>query len=143
MRRDIHQQNRASESGAMATIFVVIMSFTLIVMTGLVVDGGHVISARREAKVVASAAARGASQWFNEAELDQGRVVFDIPNGTLAAQQLIRDAGYTPPTNCCDYSTPGTVKVTVQNEVSMFLLGLIGVSKVTVSGSAESTITPG
>jgi Flp pilus assembly protein TadG len=143
MSRSDFKQKRTRESGAMATIFVVIMSFTLIVMTGLVVDGGHVISARREAKVVASAAARGASQWFDETELDRGRVVFDIPQGRFTAQQLIRDAGYTPPADCCDYSTPGTVKVTVRSEVSMFLLGLIGISKVTITGSAESTITPG
>lgn len=122
------------------TVVVVTITFALLMLGGLVFDGGRIITAQRQADAVAEAAARASAQQLDENSLrSNDQVVIDASAGERRANDYLRDAGYTG-----TVTINGSVaSVTVQHQQSTSLLGLIGFESVTVHGEGSARAVRG
>jgi hypothetical protein len=127
---------RRDESGTV-TAFVVVFAIALLLVAGLVTDGGFILAARRDAIDEADAAARAGAQAVSTSTLrsSNGPVVIDA---TLARQRV---AQYLQPTGHTGTVTVNgdVVSVDVSFQRQMALLGLAGLGPVTVHGHGQAT----
>jgi Flp pilus assembly protein TadG len=122
-----------TDDGAIST-FVVIVSMALIAVTGLVLDGGRLLAARRQAQDIAANAARAGAQALDADELRSGRTVLDPAAGTRAV------AAYLAQTSATGTSRIGvdTVTVTVRMRIQMLLPGFAGTRLRTVTATERA-----
>jgi Flp pilus assembly protein TadG len=104
----------------MVTAFVVIFSVALVFVVGLVFDGGRMLSAHRQARDVADAAARAGAQAISDDAIRNGeRVVLDPDEAQRLACNFVAQTGYT----CADVTVvDNEVVVQVQDTVGFELL---------------------
>jgi Flp pilus assembly protein TadG len=119
------------------TAFVAIMTVTMLVVAGLVIDGGYTLAARRRAFNEANAAARAAAQTIDESALRTTGIVQLRPyDAQRVAEQHLRDAGMTGTV------TVGATTVTVHAITTqpMAILGIIGIGplKIEADGTARA-----
>jgi Flp pilus assembly protein TadG len=89
------ERRRDGERGAV-TVFVVAFAVTLLILAGLVVDGGMAINARQRVSDDVEQAARAGSQNLNLVTLrDQGLVRIDPGPAEDAAARFMQVRGYT------------------------------------------------
>lgn len=143
-------RNRNNDEG-FATLFVVIVATALMLVIGLVVDGGAVVSARAEALDEATAAGRAAAQMIDtDALLRDNAVVLNPEAAQKAAQNYIASTGdkatvhvdqeETGPAGA-DAPAPGTsVTVAVTRVVKTQFLFMIGLG--TISQTVTATVRP-
>ena len=117
------------------TVFVVTMTTALLLVAGLVFDGGRMIAARRDADAVAAAAARAGAQGLDEAGL---RATDAAPLDPAAAQaRAQRYLAATPYTG--NVAVVGdTVSVDVARIQDVSILSLAGVGSSTVTGAGTA-----
>src|SRR3954453_2478169 len=85
---------RARDERGTVTPLLVIMTVTMLVVAGLVIDGGYTLAARRRAFNEANAAARAAAEAIDENALrTTGAVQLRPDAAEHAAEQHLRDAG--------------------------------------------------
>ena len=111
----------------------------LIVVAGLVFDGGSIIAGHREADAEAEGAARAAAQQVAATALHTGTVSIDPARAQSAADAYLSA-----------YHHPGTVivagdqvTVTVTFPVGMQVLSIVGVGAKTVTGTGSATAVEG
>ncbi|MGL5857629.1 MAG: Tad domain-containing protein [Angustibacter sp.] len=137
---DVHEQ------GAV-TVFVVGIAITLMVMAGLVVDGGNAINARQTiADDVEQAARAGASAIDTEVLRSGGIVVIDLPQARRRAIDYLTQLGYDPG----GISFPTTLpqggqqfSVSAQDVVPTDVLPLIGIRQFPVRAVATARAATG
>lgn len=126
---------RRDESGQVSAFLVVFVS-ALILLAGLVVDGGVILAANRKAGAEAEAAARaGASVFDTNRYRSGGPLVLDPAGATRAARDYIAGTGHS-----------GSVRVTgtdtVETEVTfsqpLVILGIIGIGPVSITGAGKA-----
>lgn len=122
-----------TEDGSIS-VFVVIASLALIAVTGLVLDGGRLLAARREAQDIAANAARAGAQALDAHELRSGRTVLDAAAGARAV------SAYLTQTSATGTSRIGadTVTVTVRMPVRLLLPGFAGAAHRTVTATERA-----
>lgn len=126
---------RHCERGSV-TVFTVIMTVALIFMAGLVVDGGQVLNARRDAANVAESAARAGAQELDEdAARTTGATTLDTRRAITRAEAFLAASGYQGTAT----STGDTVTVNVSIHQPMLILGIGGLAGVTVTGAGRAT----
>ncbi len=130
--------NHPDEQGSV-TVFVVGVLLALMVMGGLVFDGGTIIAGHREADAQAEGAARAAAEQVSIPALRSGQTDLDSSRATTAAETYLRQ-----------YDHVGTVvvdgdsvTVTVSYQVDMQVLDLVGIRSKTVSATATATAVEG
>jgi Flp pilus assembly protein TadG len=113
------------------TLFVVLATAALLVLSGLVVDGGYILAARRRAIDEADGAARAGVQALAlGAYRSSGEVALDPDAAAAAARDFLAATGHTG-----TVSVDGDqVAVSVSFAQPTALLGIIGIDDVTVSG---------
>lgn len=126
-----------SDTGAVS-VFVVVMTMALIAVTALVLDGGRLLAARREAADIAANAARAGAQAVDEQRLRSGRTVLDA---AAAADAVAAYLGTTPATGTSRASTD-TVTVRVRLRTRM-LLPLFGSGQRTVTATRQARAVQG
>lgn len=119
------------------TVFVVSMTTALLLVAGLVFDGGRMIAARREADAVAAAAARAGAQGLDEAGVRQ------TDGAPLNASDVVRRVErYLGRTNYSGVArvSGDTVTVEVHRTQTLAILSLAGIasSGITGTGSARA-----
>ena len=119
------------------TVFVVSMTTALLLVAGLVFDGGRMIAARREADAVAAAAARAGAQGLDEAGVRQ------TDRAPLNASDVVRRVErYLGRTNYSGVArvSGDTVTVEVHRTQTLAILSLAGIasSDITGTGSARA-----
>ncbi|HSH22952.1 MAG TPA: pilus assembly protein TadG-related protein [Acidimicrobiales bacterium] len=126
---------RVRDERGQLTLFVVFATVGLLVLAGLVVDGGYVLAGRRRAIDEANGAARaGAQALAPSAYRAGGDVVLDPAAATAAAQDYLAAAGHSG-----SIQVDGDrVSVSLTFSQPMTLLQLIGISDVDVSGHGEA-----
>lgn len=129
----------ARESGSVSA-FVAVVALAAIVVAGLVVDGGRVLSARREADDIAANAARAGAQAVREHDLRTGRRVRIDPVSGSAAVATFLDS--TPASGVARIAGD-TVIVEVELPVDMLLLGIAGVDRTVVRASRRARAVQG
>lgn len=132
--------HRRRDEAGMVTAFVVIFTFALLLLAGLVIDGGLALAARVQAIDEAQAAARAGAQAINLPLFrSTGQTVLDPSEATADAERYLAVAGHS-----------GTVTVN-GNEVTVAvsisqptqILGIAGIGQLTVSGTGSATAEQG
>lgn len=127
----------ASQRGASMTAMVAVLLPALLVVIGLVVDGGAQASADARAERVAAAAARAASD--NTAQTRLGGRTVGAGEAIAVAQRVIGAASGV--TGSVEVSG-GQVMVHTSVAVPTTLLSLIGITQLHGSGTAVAALTP-
>jgi len=120
------------------TAFVVIMVTAIIFIAGLVLDGGNVLAAKRQAGDEAESAARAGAQAL---DIDAARSAanahrLDPDAAAQAVQDYVSRTGHRvvgAPQVDCD-----TVTVTVAIDQPLYILGIGGLGTQTVLGTASA-----
>jgi Flp pilus assembly protein TadG len=120
---------RRGESGQ-TIAFVVGITLALLLLIGLTVDGGRILSARERALDEAQEAARVGAQQLDQAALHaRGVVIVNQTDASRAVQVYLQATGDTG-----SVSVQGTdVQVSVQHSLGMDILSLVGIGTVTIS----------
>lgn len=118
------------------TVFFAITVLGLLLLVGLIVDGGAKLRATQRADAVAAEAARAAGQVLDlpAAVAGQGASV-DVVGAVAAASAYLDAAGLAGAIQVADDRTH--LAVTTTSESPTVFLGLIGISTTTVTGHAE------
>lgn len=124
---------RRSMRGGSMSIFVVLMVPAVILIAGLVVDGGRQLMATQRAEGAADGAARAGLDAAATARLGGGS---DTTSAVLAARHHLAASGVTGDVRLV---AGGRLHVTAHATEDTLYLALIGIS--TVDADAESTVT--
>ncbi len=131
---------RAGGDDGSVTLFLSITVVALMLMLGLVADGGAKIRGIQRADALAADAARIAGQRIDVPDAITGQApTLDARTSVAAARAYLtaRDVTGT-------VTTDGTtVTVTVTDTTPTVFLGLIGIHTLTVDGRATATLVPG
>lgn len=134
------REKPAGEAGQV-TAFVTIFALALILVVGLVLDGGFLLAAKRQADGTAASAARAGAQMISEDELRRsGDYRIDEAEARRAVMSFLADAGRSGRVVLVDQD-----RVTVEVEINqrMLILGLGGLSARDVTGRATARIVSG
>lgn len=124
------------------TLFVSITVAGLLVLVGLVVDGGGKVRAAQHASRVAAEAGRAAGQQIDVRAAIEGRPLrVDVPAAVEAARRYLRAAQVSGQVIVSSDRRRITVEVTT-SERTVFL-GLVGISELTAHGSADVELVSG
>ena len=130
-----------SDAGSV-TLFLAITVVGLLVLLGLVVDGGAKIRAVQHADAVAADAARAGGQAINvPAAITGAAPTVDARAAVAAANGSLRGAGVTGTVGVTDAGQSLDVEVTTTTRT--VFLGLIGITTMTVHGHAHVTLVRG
>ncbi len=130
---------RRGEQGQL-TLFVSLVMVALLVLAGLVVDGGFVLAARRRAIDEANGAARAGAQALASSDYrTTGEVVLDPGAATAAAQGYLGATGHSGTVEV----EGGQVVVTLSFDQPTSLLAIIGIDSVTVNGRGRARAVRG
>lgn len=134
------QSRSTSGEGGAISAFVVVIFTALMVLAGLVIDGGTMINARQKLIDDAEQAARlGANQIDMERLRNTGDVVVVWPAaGNEARGYLAGELGYDPARIDVSQGGANEVVVQVSDTVDATLLSLIGLGPFDVTGSAQA-----
>ena len=136
---DRFRSRRRDEEG-MVTAFVVIFMFALLLLAGLVIDGGLTLAARVQAIDEAQAAARAGAQAINIPLFrSTGEIVLDPPQANQAAESYLAATGHTGTVQV----NGDDVDVTVSITQPMQILGIGGVGSLTVTGHGTAAAQHG
>jgi hypothetical protein len=117
------------------SVFVAVTVLALLLIAGLVVDGGAQAVASRRAEFVAAAAARAAADETAAARLAGQRA--EVGAAITAARQVLADSGdVTGEVRLA----AGRVFVTTTSGVDTVFLSLIGITRLDGHGSAEAEL---
>jgi hypothetical protein len=127
------RRHSRDEHGAVVTAIIMFVP-TVVLVTGLILDGGRLYAAEQDCGAVAASAARDAAQVVNEGALTNGSVLYTNADGYAtspeqAAREYLFLEGYTDPaqiTVTYPMTAEGSsVRVEVHDEVQMLILGII------------------
>lgn len=122
-----------AEQGAV-TVFVVLFTVALLAVTGLVIDGGYALGAKRQAMNHAEQAARTGADALDPAALRDGQTVVDGSRAADAAQHYLALVGARGTVDVVG----GEVTVTVTSRQDTTLLSAVGVTSIPISASATA-----
>ncbi len=124
------------DDAGMVTAFVVIFTLALIVMAGLVLDGGLALSAKVQAIDDAQAAARAGAQAIDiPLYRSTGQITLDPAQATTDAERYLAQSGHTGTVTINGEQV--TVAVTISQPTQ--ILSLVGIGHLTVSGTGAAT----
>lgn len=128
-----------SESGTV-TILVVGLSTALLMVAGLLFDGGQILAARREMFAVADNAARAGAQAIDLGALRAGAPAqLESAAAEAAARGYLDRLGHDGSVRV----TGDEVAVTVSTTVDLALLSAVGLEARTVTGTGHARIVQG
>jgi hypothetical protein len=137
MSRRRRRRDRAMPTdGGQITAFVVVMATALVLLAGLVLDGGLTLAARERALGLAQEAARAGAQGINLAVYRRsGNLVLSPALAAADAEQYLASTGNQGTVQV----TGNIVTVTVTITKRMQILDAAGLSAITVHASASAT----
>ena len=137
---------RAGDRGSI-TLPVLVLTPALLMVGGLVVDGGYAISARQRAFNVAEQAARAGAAAIDTAALraGQARLVIDCTRPEPCAQELAADYVASTDDRLVGpvQATATTVTVTVEATRRTVVLSVIGIQELTVQATGTAEVQRG
>lgn len=126
---------RYGERGSI-TVWLALASFVMILLVGLAVDLGGQVHAYERAHDVAAQAARAGGEEVEGGAAIQGRELTISPAAARAAAQRYLDAADVSGT--VTITNGDTITVTVHDAYDPQFLGLIGVTRLDVTGTATA-----
>jgi Flp pilus assembly protein TadG len=124
------------DRGSMSLFFAVVTLGLLIIM-GLLVDGGGALNADNRATSLAQEAARTAGEQLDPAQAIEGTAITIDPDAAVtAAQDYLADAGVQGTVTASDDGQ--TLTVTVHDTYHTIFGSLLGLGTLTVTGTAQA-----
>lgn len=134
-----HASGIDGEAG-MVTAFVVIFTSALILLAGLVFDGGLTLAAKVQAIDEAQAAARAGAQALDLASYRAtGQAVLDPVAATADAEAYLAATGHTGTVTVAGDQVTVTVRISQPTQI----LGIAGIGSLTVSGTGTARAEQG
>ena len=122
------------------TVFLSVFMFALLVVAGLVFDGGNILAARREASNVAESAARAGAQALDENATRSGSGTrLDGSAAVQRANDYLAAAGFDGTVTIDGQTVSVEVKLTQR----LFILGVAGLANPTVIGRGSARAVRG
>jgi Flp pilus assembly protein TadG len=115
--------------------FTATIVVALLACSGLAVDGGRILAARREAAGIAAAAARRGSQELAWNDAVTGQATIDVTRATAAARSAVHQAGASGSAS----ATPDRITVTVTIDEPTVILGWFGIGPRTVTATRAAS----
>lgn len=138
LRHRLRPQDRDAGS---VTVFVAVTMLGLLVLCGLVVDGGAKLRATQRADRIAAEAARAAGQAVDPTALVAGDVTVDRAAAVESAQEYLAAAGVT---GTVALSPDGTaIDVDAVVTAPSVFLGLVGIESFSVTGHGRAVLVHG
>lgn len=126
---------RSRGEEGLLTLFTCLLTVAMLILIGLVVDGGYVLAARRRAIDEANGAARaGAEALAPSSYRTSGSLDLDPAAADAAAQGFLAATGHSGRVTV----TGNDVTVTLNFDQPMSLLRIIGIDAVNVSGRGQA-----
>lgn len=126
---------RLRDERGQVTAMWAVLALALLVLGGLVFDGGQILNARRDANNLARQAARAGAQQLDETSLRAGTPALDPVAAETAARDFLARRSITPTAVAV---TATTVTVTVELTQPTPLLALVGIDDRTVTSTASA-----
>ena len=127
---------RGRDEDGMVTAFVVVMVLALLLVAGLVLDGGLALAAKVQAIDDAQAAARAGAQAIDLSTYRAtGQVTLDAATATTDAEQALAVSGH--PGTVAVVGDVVTVTVTINQPTQ--ILDLVGITQLRETGSGSAT----
>ena len=127
---------RVGEEDGMVTAFVVVFTLALLLMAGLVLDGGLTLAAKVQAIDEAQAAARAGAQAINiPTYRATGQIILDPAQATADAEDYLAAVGHTGTV----IVNGDHVTVTVSITQPMQILSIGGIDRLNVTGTGTAT----
>jgi Flp pilus assembly protein TadG len=140
----IRPLRRCRREEGQITPFAVVMVLALLMIAGLVLDGGLALAAKVRAIDEAQEAARaGAQQLDLTAYRDRGQVVLVPDQAVDAARAYLAATGNPDAASATVTVTGDRVAVTVTRNQPTQLLGLLALASLTVTGHGEAVAAHG
>lgn len=139
-------RRRGSSDAGSATTFTVVFAFFVIVLAGLLVDGGLAIHARQRAADIAEQAARAAADDVDVAHLRATGQARIKASGVACARaaRLLRSYPEVAASRCRVSPNRDEAQVSVTIEVKLQLLGIVsGFTTFTMDSEATAEPQPG
>lgn len=122
------------------TLFVVLLTPAILILAGLVVDGGALLRAKQDADAVADAAARAGAQALDESQYrDSGDLALDQDQVHQDVIDYLESTEYEGTVRVVG----NLVEVTVQRDEPLVFLRLAGASAVTIEGHGTARAAHG
>ena len=121
--------------GGSLSAFVAVIVVSLVAISGLVVDGGAYLAARRSAINDAEQAARQGADQISQQSVRSGIVAISPSSAVFAAESYLVQTGH-PGTA---WVTGGTVYVSLTYKEPTILLGIVGIHDFLVRATASAT----
>lgn len=128
---------RRDERGSI-TVWLALSSFVMIFLVGLAVDLGGQVHAHERAHDLAAQAARAGGEEVEAAAAIQGRELTINPAAARAAAQRYLDASGVNGT--VEITNGDTITVTVHDSYDPQFLGVIGIHRLDVTGTATARL---
>ncbi len=129
-------RHRVRDERGSATAFVVGITVTMVVVAGLVVDGGGALNARMTLADDVEAAAVAGAQATDELRLRRDHVlVIDRSAAEQRAREVLAGRGYR---GIVVTATDDSVTVTAHDTVATKMLNLIGINQFDIDATATS-----
>ena len=127
--------NRLHDERGQVTALWAILALALLVLGGLVYDGGQILTARRDANNLARQAARAGAQQLDENSVRAGTPTLDAAAANAAAREFLARRNVTPISVTI---VDTTVTVTIELTQPTPLLALVGIDDRTVTSTASA-----
>jgi Flp pilus assembly protein TadG len=141
MRRDrsTRPDHGERDSGSL-TLMLAVLMVVLLAFTGLVIDGGRQLDEKENAAAIAQEAARAGAGLVNTPKAYQtGTYSIDMPQALDAARAYLANAGYSGSVT----GSGDTITVTVTVTEKTTLLSLVGIDKLSATGTAVASLVTG
>jgi hypothetical protein len=114
-----HRFRSGADDGGWVTAFVIIFAVALVFVSGLVLDGGRMLSEHRRAGNLADSAARAGAQEISEDLVRAGATeILDVDAAEAAACAFVASTGYA----CAAQAAGNRVDVTLTGTIDLLLL---------------------
>jgi Flp pilus assembly protein TadG len=128
--------NRRRDERGSITVWLALSSFVMIFLVGLAVDLGGQVHAHQRSHDLAAQAARAGGEEVEGGAAIQGRELAISPAAARAAAQRYLDAAGVSGTVAI--TNGNTITVTVNDSYAPQFLGLIGINRLDVTGTATA-----
>lgn len=123
-----------------ASPMVLVLVAAVVLVIGLVVDGGAKMTAASESSATAQQAARAGAQTLNALPAAGGTAHLDPGGAAAAAQDYLTQAGAT---GSVSVNSPTSIEVTVTSTADTVFLGVIGINSVSATRTATVDLISG
>ena len=135
-RRPIAANHVVADERGSLTVYFVVLSLSLLLIAGLVFEGGRLLAARREVQDAAQDAARAGAQALDVAALRDGTTTLDQADAAAAARAWLAAEGESGTVTV----NGSSVTVSISRSVPLAMLAATGVTSRTVRAEETARI---